>query len=110
MTTSLIRFTILKKRSIRYGNRKPSPEFSVLKHVNGKTISPAGDADFCGRRYPVGLPRLDCCARMQPSVYCCSMREAIEMAWEHGGAEFHGMFDKATAQATEMKQGALRVL
>jgi hypothetical protein len=43
-------------------------------------------------------------------VVADSMREAIEMAWEHGGAEFHGMFDKATAQATEMKQGALRVL
>jgi len=43
-------------------------------------------------------------------VVADSMREAIEMAWEHGGAEFHEMFDKATAQATEMKQGALRVL
>jgi len=42
-------------------------------------------------------------------VVADSMREAIEMAWGHGGPEFHGMFDKAT-QATEMKQGALRVL
>jgi len=38
------------------------------------------------------------------------MREAINMAWESGGADFQAMFDRATAQATEMKQGALRVL
>jgi len=34
-----------------------------------------------------------------------SMRQAIDMAWEHGGADFQAMFDKATAQATEMKAG-----
>jgi len=38
------------------------------------------------------------------------MREAIDMAWEHGGADFQAMFDKATGQAEEMKRGVLRVL
>jgi hypothetical protein len=32
------------------------------------------------------------------------------MAWEHGGADFQSRFDKATAQAQEMKEGVLRVL
>jgi len=38
-----------------------------------------------------------------------SMR-AIDMAWESGGADFQSRFDKATAQAEEMKKGVLRVL
>jgi hypothetical protein len=32
------------------------------------------------------------------------------MAWEHGGADLQLRFDKSTAQAIEMKKGALRVL
>ena len=39
-----------------------------------------------------------------------SMREAIDMAWESGGADFQSRFDKATAQTEEMKKGVLRVL
>jgi len=39
-----------------------------------------------------------------------SMREAIEMAWESGGGDFQSRFDRATAQAEEMKKGVLRVL
>jgi hypothetical protein len=39
-----------------------------------------------------------------------NMRSAIKMAWEHGGADFQSRFDKTTAQAQEMKEGALRVL
>jgi hypothetical protein len=39
-----------------------------------------------------------------------SMKQAINMAWEHGGAEFQSLFDKTTAQAQEMKEGVLRVL
>ena len=39
-----------------------------------------------------------------------SMKSAIKMAWEHGGAEFRSRFDKSTGQAQEMKEGALRVL
>jgi hypothetical protein len=31
-------------------------------------------------------------------------------AWEHGGADFQSRFDKSTAQAEQMKEGALRVL
>jgi len=38
------------------------------------------------------------------------MKSAIEKAWEHGGAEFQSRFDKSTAQAELMKEGALRVL
>jgi len=37
-------------------------------------------------------------------------KEAIKMAWEHGGSEFQALFDRTTAQAQEMKEGALRVL
>ena len=43
-------------------------------------------------------------------VMADSMREAIEMAWESGGADFQAMFDRATGQALEMKKGVLRVL
>jgi hypothetical protein len=43
-------------------------------------------------------------------VVADSMKSAINMAWEHGGADFQSRFDKSTAQAQEMKEGALRVL
>jgi len=39
-----------------------------------------------------------------------NMRSAINMAWEHGGADFQARFDKSTGQAEQMKEGALRVL
>jgi len=39
-----------------------------------------------------------------------NMRAAINMAWEHGGADFQSRFDKTTAQAEQMKEGVLRVL
>jgi hypothetical protein len=35
------------------------------------------------------------------------MRSAINMAWEHGGADFQSRFDKSTAQAEQMKEEAL---
>jgi hypothetical protein len=35
------------------------------------------------------------------------MKSAIKMAWEHGGADFQSRFDKSTAQAQKMKEGAL---
>jgi hypothetical protein len=38
------------------------------------------------------------------------MKSAIDKAWEHGGADFQSRFAKSTAQAQEMKEGALRVL
>jgi hypothetical protein len=38
-----------------------------------------------------------------------NMRAAINMAWEHGGTDFQSRF-KSTAQAEQMKEGALRVL
>jgi hypothetical protein len=43
-------------------------------------------------------------------VLADKMKSAINMAWEHGGADFQSRFDKSTAQAQEMKEGALRVL
>ena len=43
-------------------------------------------------------------------VLANNMKSAINMAWEHGGADFQSRFDKSTAQAQEMKDGALRVL
>ena len=43
-------------------------------------------------------------------VVADSMREAIDTAWEHGGADFQAMFDRATGQALEMKKGVLQVL
>jgi hypothetical protein len=42
-------------------------------------------------------------------VLAGNMKSAINVAWEHGGADFHLRFDKSTAQAQEMKVGALRV-
>jgi hypothetical protein len=38
-------------------------------------------------------------------VLASDMREAINMAWEHGGADFQSRFDKSSAQAIEMKKG-----
>jgi hypothetical protein len=35
---------------------------------------------------------------------------AINMAWEHAGANFQSRFDKSSAQAEQMKKGVLRVL
>ena len=43
-------------------------------------------------------------------VLADNMKSAINMAWEHGGVDFRLRFDKSTAQAQEMKEGALRVL
>ena len=37
-------------------------------------------------------------------VLADNMKSAIKMAWEHGGADFQSRFDKATAQAQEMKE------
>jgi hypothetical protein len=34
-----------------------------------------------------------------------SMKSAIKMAREHGGADFQSRFDKSTGQAQEMKEG-----
>jgi hypothetical protein len=43
-------------------------------------------------------------------VLADNMKSAINVAWEHGGADFQSRFDKSTAQAREMKEGARRVL
>jgi hypothetical protein len=44
------------------------------------------------------------------SVQLVKLKSAINMAWEHGGADVQSRFDKSTAQAEQMKEGALRVL
>ena len=43
-------------------------------------------------------------------VLANKMKSAINMAWEHGGADFQSRFDKSTAEAKEMKERSLRVL
>ena len=43
-------------------------------------------------------------------VLADSMKSAINVAWDHGGPDFRSRFEKSTAQAQEMKEGALRVL
>jgi hypothetical protein len=43
-------------------------------------------------------------------VLADSMKSTIKMAWEHGGTDSRLRFDKSTAQAEQMKEGALRVL
>lgn len=43
-------------------------------------------------------------------VVADSMKSAINMACEHGGADLQTRFDKSTAQAEQMKEGVLRVL
>ena len=39
-------------------------------------------------------------------VVAANRKQAINMAWEHGGADFQSRFDKSTGQAQEMKEGA----
>jgi len=43
-------------------------------------------------------------------VVATDRKQAINVAWEHGGADFQSRFDKSTVQAKEMKEDALRVL
>ena len=43
-------------------------------------------------------------------VVATDRKQAINMAWEHGGPDFQVRFDKTSGQAQEMKEGALRVL
>jgi hypothetical protein len=52
----------------------------------------------------------DGCRPSKFIVLVDNMKSAINMAWEHGGADFQSRFDKSTAQAEQMKEGALRVL
>jgi hypothetical protein len=60
--------------------------------------------------YIVSFRTHDDCRPSKFIVLADNMRAAINMAWEHGGAEFQSRFDKSTAQAEEMKTGVLRVL
>src|SRR5215510_1667920 len=43
-------------------------------------------------------------------VVADNRKQAINTVWEHGGPDFQVRFDKASGQAQEMKEGALRVL
>ena len=43
-------------------------------------------------------------------VLADTMKTAIKLAWEHGRPDFQSRFDKSTAQAELMKEGAIRVL
>jgi len=42
-------------------------------------------------------------------VVATDRKQAINVAWEHGGADFQSRFDKSTAQSQEMKEDALSV-
>jgi len=44
-------------------------------------------------------------ARPSSSSLADNMKPAINMALEHGGADFQSRFDKTTGQAQEMKAG-----
>jgi len=81
---------------------------------------------------PIGLPVRVCVSRYFPAavaktyvvtfrshngdrpskfiVVAANRKQPIDMAWEHGGPDFQVRFDKASGQAQEMKEGALRVL
>jgi hypothetical protein len=43
-------------------------------------------------------------------VLASNTKQAIGMAWDHGGPDFQARFDKSTGQAQKRKEGALRVL
>ena len=43
--------------------------------------------------------------KVHRAIIADNMRAAINMAREHGGADFQSRFDKSTAQAQEMKEG-----
>jgi len=59
----------------------------------------------------VSIAPSGCCSRPSKFIVVTdSMRKAIDMAWESGGADFQSRCDIATAQAEEMKKGVLRVL
>jgi hypothetical protein len=60
--------------------------------------------------YIVSFRTLTTAGRQSFIVLADNMKSAIKMAWEHGGADFQSRFDKSTAQAEQMKEGALRVL
>jgi hypothetical protein len=64
----------------------------------------------CARVYIVSFRTHDDRRPSKFIVLADNMRSAINEAWEHGGADFQSRFDKSTAQAIEMKKGALRVL
>ena len=60
--------------------------------------------------YIVSFRTLDDSRPSKFIVLADSMKSAINMAWEHGGAAFQSRFDKSTAQGKDMKEGALRVI
>jgi hypothetical protein len=60
--------------------------------------------------YIVSFRTPNYCRSSKFIVLADNMKSAINMAWEHGGANFQSPFNKSTGQALEMKAGALRVL
>jgi hypothetical protein len=52
----------------------------------------------------------DGCRPSKFIVIADSRKEAINIAWEHGGPDFQARFNKSTGQAQEMKESSLRVL
>jgi hypothetical protein len=101
---------------------------SLLKFFGWVPIEAFGNDRLLYPSYFALFPLSDYLERVVASVYVVSfrsnddrrpskfivladnMRAAINEAWEHGGADFQSRFDKFTAQAEQMKKGALRAL
>jgi len=72
-------------------------------------IEASSGEGHCGERKSVIRQRTD--AVKQKLDNSISLAAAvINMAWEHGGADFQSRFDMSTGQAQEIKEEALRVL
>ena len=73
-----------------------------------RTNEASSDESPWGERESVIRQRTD--AVKQKLNDSISLAAVINMAWEHGEPDFQSRFDKSTAQAEQMKNGALRVL
>ena len=60
-----------------------------------------------GKTYVVTFPSHNNDRPSKFIVVATNRKQAVNMAWKHGGSDFQAWFDKATAQAQEMKEGAL---
>jgi len=73
-----------------------------------RTNEASSDESPWGERESVIRQRTD--AVKQKLNNSISLAAVINMAWEHGEPDFQSRFDKSTAQAEQIKNGALRVL
>ena len=90
---------------------------SLAQEKKGQQLSPRCLPQFLAilrpavaKVYIVSFRSLDDRRPSNFIVLADNMKSAIEMAWEHGGLTSESRFDKSTAQAEQMKEGALRAL